>query len=110
MSQLSLPLALVQPPPDSANLDTRDRLQAVLQEDFDFQGQYAAHATHNLHPFPAKFPPQLPRRFIQALTQPGDSVLDPMMGSGTTVLEAYLAQRTAIGFDIDPLARLLAQV
>ena len=110
MSQLSLPLALVHTEPDHAHLATRDRLQVLLQEDFDFQGQYAAHATHNLHPFPAKFPPQLPRRFIQALTQPGDVVLDPMMGSGTTVLEAYLAQRTAVGFDIDPLARLLAQV
>ncbi len=37
-------------------------------------------------------------------------MLDPMMGSGTTVLEAYLLNRKAIGFDIDPLALLLTQV
>ncbi|MBK7318006.1 DNA methyltransferase [Candidatus Villigracilis affinis] len=35
------------------------------------------------HSFPAKFPPQLPRKFILALTQPGDIVLDTMVGSGT---------------------------
>ncbi|MBI3944152.1 MAG: hypothetical protein HY326_14135 [Chloroflexi bacterium] len=47
---------------------------------------------------------------MAALTQQGDIVLDPMMGSGTTVLEAYLLERQAVGFDIDPLALLLSRV
>ncbi|RMG41548.1 MAG: site-specific DNA-methyltransferase, partial [Methanobacteriota archaeon] len=66
--------------------------------------------SHNFHSFPAKFPPQLPALFIHTLTQPGEVVLDPMMGSGTTVLEAYLAGRKSMGFDIDPLAIKIARV
>jgi DNA modification methylase len=88
----------------------RDKLIALLSSDLDFHGYDTSYASHDFHPFPAKFPPQLPRKFIQYLTQPGDVVLDPMMGSGTTVVEAYLAGRVGVGVDIDPLAKLITQV
>jgi SAM-dependent methyltransferase len=88
----------------------RDRLAVLLAGDLDFHEQGSRYASHNFHSFPAKFPPQLPAKFIAALTAPGDRVLDPMSGSGTTVLEAYLAGRQAIGFDIDPLALLISTV
>ncbi|MCP4166109.1 MAG: site-specific DNA-methyltransferase [Chloroflexi bacterium] len=88
----------------------KDRLVQVLSDDLSFHGQDTSYASHNYHAFPAKFPPQLPRKFIHFLTEPGDVVLDPMMGSGTTIVEAYLADRQAIGGDIDPLARLLTAV
>ncbi len=110
MGQLALPLDAVEDQRPSVQANFRERLAVLLRQDLDFEGQYAQHATHNLHPFPAKFPPQLPRKFIQGLTEPGDVVLDPMMGSGTTVLEAHLEGRQALGFDIDPLALLLSQV
>jgi DNA modification methylase len=86
------------------------RLSALLSEDLDFHDQQSSYASHNLHSFPAKFPPQLPRKFIDGLTQPGDVVLDPMAGSGTTVVEAMVAGRHGVGFDIDPLALLLTRV
>ncbi len=85
-------------------------LESLLEDDLDFHDQDSSYASHNFHAFPAKFPPQLPRKFINALTEPGDVVLDPMMGSGTTVVEALLAGRQAVGFDIDPLAILLTKV
>jgi len=88
----------------------RERLEALLDQDLDFHGQSSGYASHNFHPFPAKFPPQLPRLFIQGLTAPGDTVLDPMVGSGTTVVEAFLTGRRGIGVDIDPLALLLCRV
>lgn len=88
----------------------RERLIALLSQDLDFHEKDSGYASHNLHSFPAKFPPQLPRKFIDGLTEPGDLVLDPMMGSGTTALEAVLAGRRAVGFDIDPLAMLLTKV
>ena len=88
----------------------RERLLALLQQDLDFHQQSSGYASHNFHSFPAKFPPQLPRKFIVALTDPGDLVLDPMMGSGTTILEAFLSGRRGIGFDIDPLALRISQV
>lgn len=88
----------------------RDRLTSLLSGDLDFHEKDSAYASHNMHAFPAKFPPQLPRTFIEGLTQVGDVVLDPMMGSGTAVLEALLTDRQGIGFDIDPLAILLSRV
>lgn len=83
-----------------------DRLTALLQGDLDFHKQPTGSATHGFHAFPAKFPPQLARLFIDELTAPSEVVLDPMMGSGTTIVEACLSGRQACGFDIDPLACL----
>jgi DNA modification methylase len=82
----------------------REKLKALLSGELDFHNQSSNYKSHNFHAFPAKFPPQLPRLFINELTNPDSIVLDPMAGSGTTVLEALLAHRTGIGFDIDPLA------
>ena len=87
-----------------AEEDRRDELVRILLGDLDFRGVNEAHSRHNFHAFAAKFPPQLPRLFIDNLTVPGELVLDPMMGSGTAVLEALLAHRRAAGFDLDPLA------
>jgi len=86
-----------------------EKMVDLLSRDLDFHSEKGSYASHNFHAFPAKFPPQLPHRFIDALTHPGDTVLDPMMGSGTTVLEAFLLGRYGLGFDIDPLALLLAK-
>ncbi len=47
----------------------------------------------------AKFPPELPRRVIRLLTDPGDTVLDCFVGSGTTALEAIANGRHYIGID-----------
>lgn len=85
-------------------------LEQLLTHDLDFRENEDHYGQHNFHSFPAKFPPQLPRKFIQALTHPGDVVLDPMGGSGTTLVEAYQLKRRAIGLDIDPLAIKIAQV
>lgn len=87
----------------------RTMLKDLLLSDLNFHGENSTYASHDFHSFPAKFPPQLPKKFIERLTHPGDVVLDPMMGSGTTVLEAFLLGRTGIGFDIDPLALRLCE-
>ena len=50
----------------------------------------------------AVFPEALPEFFINLFTQPGDWVLDPFMGSGTTLRVAYRLRRNAIGIDIMP--------
>jgi DNA modification methylase len=88
----------------------RQKLIELLSQDLDFHNQDSKYASHDFHAFPAKFPPQLPDKFIHSLTNPGDIVLDPMSGSGTTVLEAFLNGRRGIAFDIDPLALLITQV
>jgi DNA modification methylase len=50
----------------------------------------------------AKFPLELPRRFIRLLTCEGDTVLDCFMGSGTTAIAALKEKRHYIGIDITP--------
>jgi len=87
-----------------------EKLVALLSQDLDFHEQDSGYASHNFHSFPAKFPPQIPRKFIEGLTETGNVVLDPMMGSGTTIVEAYISRRHGIGFDIDPLALLVSRV
>jgi len=52
----------------------------------------------------ACFKPQLPRFFIERLTDPDDVVYDPFMGRGTTLLEAALLGRCPVGCDINPLS------
>ena len=66
--------------------------------------------THGLHKYPAKFFPELPRWIIERYSRPGELVLDPFMGSGTTNLEAMLLGRPSVGVDIDPFSRFLARV
>ena len=57
----------------------------------------------------ACFKPQVPLYFIDRFTKPGEIVYDPFMGRGTTVLEAVLAGREAIGNDVNPLSRMLVE-
>ena len=51
---------------------------------------------------PARFPPQLARDHILSWTNPGDLVIDPMVGSGTTLRAAEDLVRRAIGIEINP--------
>lgn len=78
--------------------------------DLDFDGHNTLYATHGLHSYAAKCPPQLVRYGIENYSSPGEIILDPMAGSGTTVVEARLHGRNAIGYDIDALACLIAKV
>lgn len=68
-------------------------------------------AASNLHEisYRACFKPQLPRFFIERLTDPGDLVLDPFLGRGTTLVESALLGRRAAGADINPLSRILTE-
>jgi len=66
---------------------------------------------HSLHEvsYRACFKPQLPAFFISRLTDLGDGVYDPFMGRGTTLLEAFIQGRKALGNDINPLSTALLE-
>jgi DNA methylase len=78
----------------------------VFANEFWTSKQRAASSLHEVS-YRACFKPQLPRFFIERLTQPGDLVYDPFMGRGTTLLEAVLLGRQAAGCDINPLSAIL---
>jgi hypothetical protein len=65
------------------------------------------HPWHSMCSYLAMFPPALPRYLIEQCSKPGDVVLDPFSGRGTTPLEACLAGRIGIGSDANPLAAVL---
>lgn len=50
----------------------------------------------------AMFPEELPRRLIKMFSFPGETVLDPFMGSGTTALAARNLNRNSVGYEINP--------
>ena len=68
--------------------------------------QRQANSLHEVS-YRACFKPQLPRFFIERLTQLGDVVYDPFMGRGTTAIEAALLGRVPFGNDINPLSLTL---
>lgn len=67
-----------------------------------------AWATHNPG-YRGNFAPQVPRNLIEMYSQKGDCVLDPMVGAGTTLIEAKLLGRHALGIDINPDAIKLSE-
>jgi site-specific DNA-methyltransferase (adenine-specific) len=52
------------------------------------------------HPCP--YPVEIPKRCIEATTKPGDTVLDPFAGSGTTLVACMKTGRKCIGIELDP--------
>ncbi len=84
----------------------------MSESDWDFAdlGMRETQAgTHFFHHWTAKFIPQIPRRVIETYARPGDVVLDPFMGCGTTLVEAARMGYDAWGTDINPLAVKIAQ-
>lgn len=83
---------------------------ATTETEFDFGGENTSYLSHSLHPYPAKFPPQLPKRILQQYAVKGQTILDPFCGSGTTLVEARIFGLNAIGVDVNGLSVLLSQV
>lgn len=75
----------------------------------DFHSCDTTYLTHGIHPYAAKFPPQLAEWGIETYSRQGDVVLDPFVGGGTTMVECCLSGRQGLGVDIDPLARLMTK-
>jgi DNA methylase len=59
---------------------------------------------------PARFSPAFVRAAIEIFTKPGDLILDPHVGGGTSLVEALASGRQAVGVDINPLAEFVTRV
>jgi len=71
---------------------------------FPVRGFWATHRGD----YRGNWAPQIPRTLILKYTEPGDTVLDPMAGSGTTCIEALLLGRNCVAVDINYGAVMLA--
>lgn len=87
---------------------TREDEESLITSgsEWNFHDEETKEHLHSLHPYPAKFIPQIPRRAIGLWTKPGDLVYDPFNGCGTTIFEASLAGRRGIGTDNNAVAIL----
>lgn len=65
---------------------------------------------HRLHPYLGKFIPQLVEWFLARFFKPDDLILDPFMGSGTTLVQGNEMKMHTIGIDISPFNCLIARV
>ena len=91
------------------NLDLSDEAQAALvaaaRDSAPVRG-----LTHGYYKYPARFSPIFASAAINAFTQPGDLVLDPHVGGGTTLVEAIARGREGVGVDISSLAEFITNV
>jgi hypothetical protein len=85
---------------------TRSALEAV---DWAFSASTERDLTHDLHPWPAKYIPDIPATAIDLFTSPGDVVLDPFCGCGTTAVEALRVHRSVVAADVNALAALITE-
>lgn len=81
-------------------------------DDWDFanlkqsERQYGVHFFHH---YTAKFIPQIPARIIRRYTTGNNMVVDPFMGSGTTLVEAKMLGCNSFGLDTNPMAIKIAK-
>ena len=93
------------------DLQKPDKVAATFQAiDWSFSDASTGFLTHGLHPYPSKFIPQIPGHCVSLLSAPGELVLDPFGGSGTTALEAIRLGRRALSIDANPVGTLIGEV
>src|SRR3989338_4872024 len=85
--------------------EKEEQLQATTVWSFPERGKWA---THNAK-YRGNWAPQIARNIILLYSAEDDTVLDPMVGSGTTMIEAKLLKRRGIAFDIHPEVVVLAK-
>ena len=78
--------------------------------DWSFKDENTTFLSHNIHPYPAKFIPQIPGNLIARLSLPGEVVLDPFAGCCTTALEALRLGRRAKCIDANLIGILIGRV
>lgn len=84
-----------------------DPIARLAEVDWDFSEASTSSGAHRFHPYPAKFIPEIPATLIMHLSSPGETVLDPFCGSGTTLVAALAAGRSALGADVNPIAVMM---
>ena len=89
-------------------VERADELPALpLAPEWKDQQRLWGHSLHPMCSYLASFPAALAHAFIARWSRPGDVVLDPFSGRGTTPLQACAEGRIGVGNDLNPFAHLL---
>src|SRR3989344_5515952 len=88
---------------------TATNINKLSELDWECVNENTTYLTHNIHTYHSKYIPQIAGNLIKFLSVEGDLILDNFSGSGTTLIEAKLLNRNAIGVDINPLACLISK-
>lgn len=76
------------------------KMEATTVWSFKTRGNWASHKGN----YRGNWSPYIPRNLILRYSKEGDTVLDPFLGSGTTLVETKLLKRKGIGIDINPMS------
>jgi site-specific DNA-methyltransferase (adenine-specific) len=87
----------------------RGRLSAREWREWGSRGVWQMASVRSNDDHEAKFPDELPRRLMRLLSDPGDVVLDPFVGSGTTACVAIEEGRRYVGLELLPRYAELAR-
>ncbi|HEV8054589.1 MAG TPA: DNA methyltransferase, partial [Candidatus Limnocylindrales bacterium] len=79
----------------------------AIPQEWKTQQRLWGHSFHPMCSYLASFPASLAHAFIARYSRPGDVVLDPFSGRGTTSLQAAAEGRIGVGNDLNPFAHLL---
>ena len=82
----------------------------TIQKELSFSGEELMRGRHKIHPYPAMLHPLLVDYLIKKYAQKDDIIFDPFCGSGVTLVQSAVSGHYSIGFDINPLALLIAKV
>ena len=87
------------------------QLTELNKEYWSFRNSSTKKFTHGLHKYPARMHPEIAKKIIHDYASNKKTlVIDPYLGSGGVLIEALLNGNDSIGFDINPLARLMSKV
>lgn len=86
--------------------------ERVADDRWSYRDAYTKDYTHCYHNYPAMMIPQIVRALIEEYRPEGRlrTLLDPYMGSGTSLVEASIAGIDSVGIDVNPLACLISDV
>jgi DNA methylase len=86
-------------------------LERIREVDWNFSDRAVQSELERIHPYPAKFIPELPGTLLDHFNLPsGVAVLDPFVGSGTTLVECQRRGIQSVGVDLNPIACLISRV
>jgi len=100
------------PTPAATHVRDSEVTRRLRGHSWDFSdSKSSGQSLHAIHPYPAKFIPEIPRALIAEFPPTdGSIVLDPFCGSGTALVEAQRAGFQSVGVDLNPIACRISRV